>query len=79
MRGLKTGLRGYVAAACGITVPQGKIEKSSGQVSHSSPQLRITKEKRNFVCPDSSQITRLLFLLRDLHVEQVSTSPLFSA
>jgi len=42
-----------------ITLVQQRIKESSGQISHSSLQLRTTDEKGNFLCPDSSQTTRL--------------------
>jgi len=45
----------------GITLGQGRIRKSSGRISHSSPQLRIANEKENFSCPDSSQTTKLVY------------------
>jgi len=47
---------------CGITLAQGRIRGGSGQISHSSPQLRTANEKGNFECPDSSQTTRLLYV-----------------
>ena len=50
---------GCTVAAYGITLAQGRIRGSSGQISHSSPQLRTTNEKGNFGCPDSSQTTGL--------------------
>jgi len=52
-----------VAAVYGITLAQGRIRERSGQISHSSPQLKTANENGNFVCPDSSQITRLFILI----------------
>jgi len=45
--------------AYGITLAQGRIRESLGQISYSSPLLRTRNENGNFVYLDPSQITRL--------------------
>jgi len=58
------------AAACGITLAQGRIRKSSGQISYSSPQLTLAQDyerKRKFRRPRFvSQLPGITFLLASL-------------
>ena len=55
----ENGIRGCAAAACGITLAQGRIMESLGQISHSSLWLRTTNKNGNCECPDSSHTTIL--------------------